>query len=161
MQERIEVISRPVDSLKPDPMNPRKNDAAVPAVRESIKTFGFRVPLVIDKEGNIVAGHTRYLAARDLGMEELPCIVADQLTKKQLKAFQLADNKTGEFARWDNALLTSELDDLAGLFEMSVFGFGSRPQPKNDKEDSEEDGFVICPRCGAKVPKTREGDELF
>ncbi len=152
MQERICIEEWRLEDLKPDPTNPRKNEAAVPPVRESIRTFGFRVPIVIDKEGNIAAGHTRYLAAKELGMETVPCVVADQLTPKQIKAFQLADNKTGEFAKWDNGLLISELDDLAGAFEMSVFGFDLKPKADSKKEKKDEQ-YVICPRCGARVPR--------
>ncbi len=152
MQERISVENWRIEDLRPDPGNPRKNDAAVPGVRESIKAFGFRTPIVIDQYGNIVAGHTRYKAALELGMEELPCIVADQLSDKQLRAFQLADNKTGEFAKWDTGLLISELDDLLGSFEMSIYGFNLKSA--NDKKTKEKDEqFVTCPRCGNKIPR--------
>jgi len=153
MQERICIEDWMLDDLRPDPKNPRKNDAAVPGVKESIREFGFRVPIVIDKEGNIVAGHTRYKAALELGLEKVPCVVADQLDEKQLKAFQLADNKTGEFAGWDNALLFQELDDLAGIFDMSVFGFNLKPSKSEKKE--KDPLWVICPRCGARIPRTQ------
>ena len=153
MQERISIEEWCLDSLTPDPKNPRKNDAAVPGVKESIKTFGFRVPIVIDKEGHIIAGHTRAKAARELGLEKVPCIVADQLSEKQLKAFQLADNKTGEYAKWDNALLIQELDDLSGVFDMTVFGFNLKPSKSEKKEKDPQ--WVICPRCGARMPRTQ------
>lgn len=153
MQERIIAEDWDLNDLTPDPENPRKNDAAVPGVKESIRAFGFRVPIVIDKEGNIVAGHTRYKAALELGIEKVPCIVADQLTEKQLKAFQLADNKTGEFAGWDNALLFQELDDLSGIFDMTVFGFSLKPSKSEKKEKDPQ--WVICPRCGARIPRTK------
>lgn len=152
MQERISIEEWALDNLMPDPMNPRKNDAAVPGVKESIRAFGFRVPIVIDKTGNIIAGHTRYKAALELGLEKVPCIVADQLSEKQLKAFQLADNKTGEFAGWDNALLFQELDDLSGIFDMTVFGFNLKPAASEKKEKDPQ--WVICPRCGARIPRT-------
>lgn len=151
MQERIKVVNRRLDDIWPDPLNPRRNDAAVPAVKESIRTFGFRVPIVIDGEGNIIAGHTRYKAAMELGLEEVPCVVADQLSETQLKAFQLADNKTSEFAKWDNALLSTELDDLAGLFEMSVFGFNMKPGKEKSDKKTKDPQYVICPRCGARI----------
>lgn len=150
MQERIEITNWKLDDLMPDPKNPRKNDAAVPGVKESIRAFGFRVPIVIDEYGNIVAGHTRYKAAKELGLEEVPCVVADELTPEQLKAFQLADNKTGEFAKWDKGLLIQELDDLIS-FDMSIFGFNLKPE--NDKKKDEDEQFVICPRCGNRIPK--------
>ena len=153
MQERISVENWRIEDLKPDPDNPRKNDAAVPGVQESIKEFGFRVPIVIDKAGNIIAGHTRYKAAVQLGMDEVPCVVADQLSEKQLKAFQLADNKTGEFAKWDKGLLIQELDDLIGSFEMSVFGFDLKSvKPETVKKEKDEQ-WVICPRCGKHIPR--------
>ena len=152
MQDRITVENWKIRDLRPDPGNPRKNDAAVPGVKESISTFGFRVPIVIDKEGNIVAGHTRYRAAMELGVKEVPCVVADQLTEKQLKAFQLADNKTGEFAKWDTGLMLQELDDLIGAFDMSVFGFNLKPVTEKKKEKKDEQ-WVVCPRCGTRIPR--------
>ena len=151
MQERITVEDWKISDLHPDPNNPRKNDAAVPGVKESIRMFGFRTPIVIDKEGRIVAGHTRYKAAIELGLKKIPCIVADQLSEKQLKAFQLADNKTGEFAKWDTALLVSELDDLAGIFEMSVFGFNLKSSPQSDSKGVKDEQYVTCPRCGKRI----------
>ena len=151
MQERITVENWRIEDLKPDPDNPRKNDAAVPGVRESIAAFGFRTPIVISKEGNIVAGHTRYKAALELGLKEVPCIVADQLSEKQLKAFQLADNKVGEFAGWDKGLLYAELDELVGAFDMTVFGFNLKPEETKPKKKDEQ--WVICPRCGKMIPR--------
>lgn len=152
MQERITIENWRISDLKPDPKNPRKNDAAVPGVKESIAAFGFKVPIVIDKEGNIVAGHTRYKAALELGLEEIPCIVADHLTETQLKAFQLADNKTGEFAGWDKGLLFAELDDLMGVMDMNVFGFNLKPEMIKKSEEKDQQ-FVICPRCGKQIPR--------
>ena len=89
----MEIVSRSIDSIKPYEKNPRKNDDAVKYVAQSIKQFGFKVPIVIDSDGIIVAGHTRYKAAKKLKMDEVPCIVADDLTEEQVKAFRLADNK--------------------------------------------------------------------
>ena len=91
-------------------------------VAESIKQFGFKVPLVVDKENVIVAGHTRYFAARKLGFDRLPCVVADDLTDEQIRAYRLADNKVAEFSEWDFSKLETELEALAA-FDMSVFGF--------------------------------------
>lgn len=88
--------------------NPRNNDGAVEAVAESIREFGFKVPIVIDTNGVVVAGHTRLLAARQLGLSAVPCIVADDLTDEQIRAFRLADNKTAELAGWDFAKLELE-----------------------------------------------------
>lgn len=117
----MEVVSKKLDEIKPYERNPRKNDTAVPYVKESIKRFGFKVPIVIDKDGVIVAGHTRYLASIELGLSEVPCVVADDLTPEEIKEFRLADNKVAEFATWDKTLLNIELDEIVA--DMSVFGF--------------------------------------
>ena len=110
--------------LKPYDKNPRRNDNAVDAVANSIRQFGFKVPIVIDTDNVIVCGHTRYKAAQQLGLDRVPCIVADDLTPAQIKAFRLADNKVAELADWDNAFLLDELDDLADLdFDMTDFSF--------------------------------------
>lgn len=110
--------------LIPYENNPRNNDAAVDAVANSIKQFGFKVPIVIDANNVIVAGHTRLKAAEKLGLDKVPCIVADDLTEEQIKAFRLADNKTAELAEWDFEKLESELQELADLdVEMAQFGF--------------------------------------
>ncbi|MBQ1293093.1 MAG: ParB N-terminal domain-containing protein [Clostridiales bacterium] len=117
----MEIVSKKLDEIKPYERNPRKNDTAVPYVKESIKRFGFKVPIVIDKDGVIVAGHTRYLASIELGLSEVPCVVADDLTPEEIKEFRLADNKVAEFATWDKTLLNIELDEIVA--DMSVFGF--------------------------------------
>ena len=122
----LKIVYKNVDELIPYENNPRNNDGAVEAVAKSIKEFGFKVPLVIDKDGEIAAGHTRLKAAKELGFEEVPCIIADDLTPEQVKAFRLADNKVGELAFWDIELLNLELEelDLEELdFEMADFGF--------------------------------------
>lgn len=103
--KRPHLEYRPLKSLIPYENNPRKNANAVDAVAESINTFGFRVPLVIDRDGVIVAGHTRYKAAKRLRIKLVPCIIADDLTPEQIKAFRLIDNRTGELANWIDDLL--------------------------------------------------------
>ena len=153
-QERIQVENRRVEDLTLDPNNPRRNDAAVPGVKESIKAFGFRVPVVIDSDGMVVAGNTRIKAAKELGIEEVPCVIADSLNEKELKAFQLADNKTGEFASWDAGLLASELDDLIGAFDMEAFGFNLKGK-ESKKKETKDPQFVTCPRCGARIPRKK------
>ena len=111
-----------IKKLKPYEKNPRKNKKAVEAVANSIKEFGFKVPIVIDKENVIVCGHTRFKAAQQLGIETVPCVVADDLTDEQTKAFRLADNKTAELADWDFDLLETEIENLDDI-DMSLFGF--------------------------------------
>lgn len=118
----MDIILKKINELIPYERNPRKNEAAVDAVAASIKNFGFKVPIVIDKDGVIVAGHTRLAAAKKLGLEEVPCIVADDLTEEQIKAFRLADNKTAELAEWNPELLEIELQDITEI-DMSEFGF--------------------------------------
>ena len=117
----MNILSLPLSDVHPYEKNPRKNDNAVDAVAASIRQFGFLVPLVIDRAHVIVAGHTRHKAAQRLGMKTVPCVVADELTEDQIKAFRLADNKVGEMAQWDVDLLPLELADIA--MDMSGFGF--------------------------------------
>lgn len=97
----MKVVEMKIEDVKPYENNPRNNEEAVQYVANSIKEFGFKVPIIIDKENIIVAGHTRLKAAKKLGMEKVPCIMADDLTDEQIRAFRLADNKVGEKATWD------------------------------------------------------------
>lgn len=120
----MEIQQIEVAELKEYENNPRNNDEAAQAVAESIKEFGFKIPIVIDISGVIIAGHTRLKAAKVLGLEKVPCIVADDLTPEQVQAFRLADNKTGELADWDFKKLEEELKLLTAFdFDMTVFGF--------------------------------------
>lgn len=120
----MEIINKKLDELKPYENNPRFNDEAVEYVANSIKQFGFKVPIVIDKNNVIVAGHTRYKASMELGLKEVPCIVADDLTPAQIKAFRIAENKTNDLASWNDDLLGQELKDVIEDFDMTDFGFG-------------------------------------
>lgn len=108
--EKTKVTYMDTDSLIPYANNPRLNDNAVDAVAASIKEFGFKVPIVVDGENVIINGHTRLKAAHKLGLKQVPVIVADDLTPEQVKAFRLADNKTGELAEWDMDKLDIELE---------------------------------------------------
>lgn len=117
-QMNIKYIN--IGDLKPYENNPRRNDGAVDAVAESIKQFGFKVPIVCDKNNVIVTGHTRYKAAKKLGMKKVPCIRADDLTEDQVRAFRVADNKVSELATWDMDKLSIELDNID--LDMSAFG---------------------------------------
>ena len=119
---KMQIVNKKINELIPYENNPRINDNAVDFVANSIKEFGFKVPIIIDKNNVIVAGHTRYKASLKLKLAEVPCIVADDLTEEQIKAFRLADNKTAEIATWDYDLLEKELADLVD-FDMSDFGF--------------------------------------
>ena len=109
----MNIIEKNVNEIIPYINNPRKNDNAVDKVAASIKEFGFKVPCVISSDNVIVTGHTRIKAAKKLGMETVPCIIADDLTDAQIKAFRLADNKVAEFSEWDFEKLEIELEGLS------------------------------------------------
>lgn len=108
----MKVVERSIESLIPYARNPRKNDDGVDSLAASIKQFGFLQPIVIDKEGVIVAGHTRFKAAKKLGLDKVPCELADHLTPAQIKAYRILDNKLAEKSSWDGELLALELDEL-------------------------------------------------
>ena len=139
----MKVKDMEISKLKPYANNPRKNEAAIVPVAESIKAFGFKVPIVIDKAGVIVAGHTRLEAAKRLGLDKVPCVVADDLTPEQVKAFRLADNKVSEFAVWDAEKLAEELADIS-TFDMKEFGFNAGGKEfferKNKDGDTRQEG---------------------
>ena len=142
----MEIIYKNINEINPYEKNPRKNKEAVNYVAESIKEFGFKVPIIVDKDLIIVAGHTRYKAAKKLGIKEIPCIIADDLTPEQVKAFRLADNKVGEIAEWDIDLLGDELNDIVNI-DMSEFGFdiGDIDISIGEKKEVEEDDFDCTP----------------
>lgn len=108
----MEIINKKLEELIPYENNPRDNEKAIDKVADSIKEFGFKVPLVIDKNNVIVTGHTRYLASKKLGLKEVPCLIADDLNEKQIKAFRIADNKVSDYSIWDNKKLLGELEEL-------------------------------------------------
>lgn len=118
----MKIVEKNINELVMYENNPRKNDEAVKYVAESISQFGFKVPVIVDKDNVIVAGHTRVKAARKLKLQTVPCIVADDLTPEQIKAFRLADNKVSEFSEWDLDLLNIELDNICDI-DMADFGF--------------------------------------
>ena len=123
-KEKMEIKMMNVEDLIPYINNPRRNENAIDKVASSIKEFGFKVPIVVDKDKVVVTGHTRLLASKKLGLEQVPCVVADDLSKAQIKAFRLADNKVSEFSTWDMELLKVELEELEELnFEVSDLGF--------------------------------------
>ena len=148
----MDIVLKKISDIRPYEKNPRKNDEAVKYVAESIKQFGFKVPIVIDSNGVIVAGHTRYKAAKKLNLIEVPCIVADDLNEEQIKAFRLADNKVAEKAEWDFDLLSGELDELFD-FDMTVFGF--EDEKEEEPIEVEDDDFEAeLP----EEPKAKLGD---
>ncbi len=118
---RLNVVTMKIADLKAYENNPRKNEKAVDAVANSINSFGFKVPVIIDKNNVVVAGHTRLMACKKLGIDEVPCVIADDLTEDQIKAFRIADNKTAELADWDFDKLKEELGSID--IDMEQFGF--------------------------------------
>lgn len=133
------IVDKKLTELKPYEKNPRHNQEAIKYVANSIKEFGFKVPIVIDKNNVIVAGHTRYQASLELGLETVPCIIADDLTPKQIKAFRLADNKTAEKSYWDFDLLNQELLDIGVDIDMSLFDFRPVTDVMEDEDFSDDE----------------------
>lgn len=119
--KKFNIIYKAIKDLKPYDKNPRKNSEAYQYLKESIKHFGFKVPIVIDKKNVIICGHTRYEVAKQMDMKEVPCIVADDLSEDEINAFRLADNKVSEFSKWDKELLAVNLDSIQ--IDMTKFGF--------------------------------------
>ena len=139
MSNKINVVMMKISDLHDYENNPRKNDKAVDAVASSINSFGFKVPVIIDKNNVLVCGHTRVKAAKKLGFDEVPCIIADDLNNDQIKAFRIADNKTAELADWDMDKLIEELKDIE--MDMEQFGFDDLEKllDRDVMEDSFED----------------------
>ena len=133
----MDVINKRIEDVKPYENNPRKNDAAVQYVANSIREFGFKQPIVIDRNGVIVAGHTRYKAAIELGLEEVPCIMAYDLTDEQVKAYRLADNKVAEASEWDFDLLEKEMNGIYDI-DLEQFGFNVEDEVVDDNKYTAE-----------------------
>ena len=160
------IISLPIGEIRPYEKNPRKNAKAVKYVKASIEKFGFKQPIIVDSNRVIIAGHTRLEAAKSLGMAEVPCIVADDLTDAQVKALRLADNKVAEFSEWEMNLLGEELGELAEIsdIDMGDFGFDDNLEMDDEEENgTEEKGvnlsetFQIIVECENEI----EQQEIF
>lgn len=153
----MNIIDKNLDDIKPYEKNPRKNDNAVEYVANSIKEFGFKVPVVIDKNNVIVAGHTRYKAAKKLNLDKIPCVIADDLTDEQIKAYRLADNKVAEKSGWDFDLLREELSEIFDI-DMQMFDF-ENIEPvdidaffeENPVEKEKQPKTIKCPHCGELI----------
>ncbi len=158
MSYKLKVQYWPIDDVKPYPNNPRNNDDAVEYVANSIREFGWQQPIVVDTDGTIIAGHTRLKAAKMLGMETVPVVVADNLTPAQVNAYRLADNKVAEAATWDMEALAVELEGLEVDFDMTMFDFDidvpevgeiTNGSKEIDVDSFNDDKFEHeCPRCG-------------
>lgn len=162
---RLQIVYHSLLELKPYEQNARKNDAAVPKLVESISQFGFNVPVLIDEDLNIIAGHTRYKAAMQMGLDEIPCIILTDLDEKKIAQYRIVDNKTAELSSWDYERLIFELDSIDEI-DMSAFEFGNFDEenavPVN-LESNLDDGMELdlsgyddeafdyeCPVCGFK-----------
>lgn len=150
----MKVEAKSIDDIRPYENNPRDNEDAVNAVANSIKEFGWQQPIVVDIEGVIIAGHTRYKAAQKLGLKTVPVVVADNLTEEQVKAYRLADNKTAELADWDMDLLNDELDQIRNI-DMSDFGFDELDSLElEDADTAKDDNFD---EATPAEPKSKSG----
>ena len=149
---KMKIIEKRLDEIHPYENNPRIN------VMNSILEFGFKIPIIIDGEGTIVCGHTRYKAAKKLKMKTVPCILVDDLDEDQIKAYRLADNRVGEFSEWNTDKLDVEMNELERMdIDMTMFGFGYEVDYSEDQENEEdtdeepEQKEILrcrCPKCG-------------
>lgn len=149
----MNIIYKKVSELIPYVNNPRKNDKAVDAVASSIKNYGFRNAILIDAKNEIINGHTRLKAAKKLGMLEVPCVMAEDLTPSQVKGLRIADNKVAEAAEWDYDLLKIEFDDIDDFT-----GFDLDDLNLNDKEITEDDFNTDEALENIEEPITKRGD---
>lgn len=151
----------PIEQVTPYARNPRKNANAISAVAASLKEFGFRQPLVVDDDGVVIVGHTRLEAARALGLSHVPVHIARGLTKAQVKAYRIADNRTAENADWDRDLLALEFTDLRlNDFDLTLTAFTEqeiegvlgeameRGEHLGDADDAADAKVRTCPHCG-------------
>lgn len=148
----MNIVYMKMADIKPYENNPRNNEAAIPYVKNSIKEFGFKVPILIDENNVIVCGHTRFEAAQELGYDEVPCVYADNMSEEQIKAFRLVDNKTHEDSKWDFSKLNEELEGIFDI-DMEDFGFTDIPLPavpETQETTEHEARMVVCPKCGTQ-----------
>ena len=157
MAEKIvlagKIVEMPIEEIEPYENNPRLNEGSVDYVANSIEEFGFDQPIVVDANMVIIAGHTRWKAAKQLKLKKVPVIIADHLTPEQANAYRLADNKAGEGSLWDFEKLDMELASLS--MDMEKFGFRTQEFEWNDVEGINEENYsepdltrLVCPACG-------------
>lgn len=154
-----------LNDMKPYQNNPRINDNAVEPVKESLKQVGYVTPIVLDENYEILAGHTRYRALMEQGVESVECIIQSGMTEEQKKKYRILDNKTGELAEWDEELLKGELKNL-DLGGIDWFDDLLNPNLKlegsvkmDETPAAEKDEIVRCPRCGTVVGNEPEYDD--
>jgi DNA modification methylase len=167
LASRMLIVYRAIDQLKPDPDNARRHSKKqIRQIAESIKVFGFNVPILIDRDGNVIAGHGRLLACRELGITEAPTLCLDHLTPAQARAFMIADNRLAEIATWDDRLLAQQLKDLSLLgldFSLELTGFEMgeidlRIASLEDLPECDDDPADILPELSAGPPLSKIGD---
>lgn len=160
----MQIVEKKICDIKPYEKNPRNNDNAVEQVANSISQFGFKVPIVIDKDNVIVCGHTRYKASKKLGLDVVPCVVADDLTDEQIKAYRLADNKVSELAEWDIDLLGEELDGIFDI-DMSDFGFDMTEEQetqteREDLSDKVGETYEVIIECANEIEQAQVYEKI-
>lgn len=153
MGVKKQIVYKKLDEIHPYKNNPRINDGAVEYVANSIKEFKFQNPIIIKEDGEIICGHTRYKASKQLGLKEVPCIVADDLTEEQIKAFRLVDNKVSEKSLWDYEKLDIELENIVDI-NMEQFDFNNNSidwdnveELSDETYDKPEHKMLECPQC--------------
>ena len=160
----MNIIELEIDEIKPYKDNPRVNKDAITVVKNSLSKFGWQQPLVLDKNNEIVVGHTRYYAAIELGMKKIPCLIADDLNDEKIKAYRIMDNKSSEYASWNYGLLTKEMQDIleSGGLDLTFTGFSNNEidnmiddinvelEDESSVARMDELNLITCPDCGHK-----------
>lgn len=152
--DKLKIKYVDIDSINPYENNPRNNEKSILYVVESIKKFGFKNPIILDKDNLIICGHTRFEAARKIKIKEVPCIYAEDLTEEQIKRFRILDNKVAEYSHWNYDLLNTELEKILNI-DMEKFGFLKNQEIDIAEVDLDEyftqesnEKKIICPKCG-------------
>lgn len=163
----MKIVEKRLDEIRPYENNPRRNEDAVQYVAESIKQFGWKQPIVIDKDGVIIAGDTRYKAAKLLELKKVPCLIASDLDEEQVRAYRIADNKVSDFSVWDNKRLLEELEnlseemftgfDFSELFDDTIDETDNRPIDGNEAGVVYE--IVFKSESAEKIDRIREAWE--
>jgi len=160
----VNIIELEIDEIRPYKDNPRVNKDAITVVKNSLSKFGWQQPLVLDKNNEIVVGHTRYYAAIELGMKKIPCLIADDLNDEKIKAYRIMDNKSSEYASWNYGLLTKEMQDIleSGGLDLTFTGFSNNEidnmiddinvelEDESSVARMDELNLITCPDCGHK-----------
>jgi len=156
-QLKIEYLD--IDTIKPYKKNPRNNDKAIDYIKKSIEEFGFKNPILLDKNNVIIAGHTRYEASKKIGLKQVPCIIVNNLNEEQIKAFRIVDNKSSEIATWNNEKMIEEIKSIdvnqLEKFDIEQIDFDFSREKLIEPQDEEEIICYECPNCHKLIA---EGD---